>query len=96
MGQAKDYTPLTRSRAGPEQLFLAFSLFSRRGREPRGKVHSWGLYYSQVLAKLSDLPQELRGILFCFKIFSLFDFLKIRYHKHKTTAKLKKKNQEMG
>ena len=85
MAQAKNYTPLTHSRAGSEQLFLAFLLFSRRGREPCGKVHSW------VLAKLSDLSQELKGILFCFKIFSLCDFLKIRYHKHKTTAKLKQK-----
>lgn len=43
------------------------------------------LRYSQVLAELSDLSQELKGILFGFKIFSLFDFLKIRYHTHKTT-----------
>lgn len=44
--------------------------------------------------QLSDLSQELKGILFSFKILSLFDFLNIRYHKHKTTAKLKKKSRD--
>lgn len=38
-----------------------------------GKILSWGLCYSWVLAELSDLSVELKGILFCFKIFSLFD-----------------------
>lgn len=44
--------------------------------------------------QLSDLSQELKGILFSFKILSLFDFLNIRYHKHKTTAKLRKKSRD--
>ena len=56
------------------------------GQAPCDKILSRGLCYSLVLAKLSDLSQELKGILFGFKIFSSFNCLKIRYHKHKTTS----------
>jgi hypothetical protein len=47
------------------------------GQKPYGKIHTWGLYSSWVFTKLSDLSQGLKGILFSFKIFSLFeDFFK--------------------
>lgn len=55
-----------------------------------------GSGYSWVLTKLSDLPQELKGILFGFKIFSLLDLRKIGYHKHKTTPQFKKKTITRG
>ena len=60
------------------------------GQAPCDKILSWGLCYSWVLAKLSDLSQELKGILFGFKIFSSFNRLKIRYHKYKTSPQIKR------
>lgn len=44
------------------------------GQKACDKIHSWGLYDSWVLAKLSDLSQELKGISFGFQIFSVVDF----------------------
>lgn len=71
-----------RTRARSEQppkkgeRFLAVSAFCRElGQDPCGEILSWGLYYSQVLTQLSDLSQGLKGILFGFKIFSLFEIL---------------------
>lgn len=77
MGLAKAHTLLIHSRARPElhreegRVLLASSLLSSGGAGARGKIHSWGLYDSWVLAKLSDLSQELKGILYGFKIFYL-------------------------
>lgn len=83
MGQAKDCSPCwpIAEREGGGLLW-AVSPFGREGPDP-----FLDLYFSRALAKLSDLSQELKGILFGFKIFSLLDFLKIGYHKHKITPK---------